>query len=169
MCDFEMPFSFDEWTIGPKLYSWILKLIPGDGVILELGSGEGSGLLSKHFKVFSVENFKEYMIYGTNYIYAPCPEGSNWYDPQLIKDRIPDKYDCLLIDGPRGGENRLGILDNLSLFNLDDPVVFVDDINRDHELRIFNEIIGKTRRNSIIIKDEYGEIKKKFGIICDTI
>jgi hypothetical protein len=156
-------FEFDDYTIGPVLYSWIKALIPFGSVILELGSGRGSGLLSRDYTVYSVEDNPDFVgLYETNYICAP---GAGWYDPEVLRRELPASYDCLLIDGPRGSESRLTLLDNLQLFDLVEPIIFCDDVHRRSERTVFDRLVEITQRASIVIEESFLEFRKQFGIL----
>ena len=60
----------------------------------------------------------------SNYIHAPLvkldydEEIVEWYDPDIIKENLPENYDLILIDGPAGKKGRTGFLANIDLFNL---------------------------------------------------
>lgn len=119
---------FGGWSISKEMFDYIRETLPENKTILELGSGWASGLLSNHYKVYSIEN-DPYWInkYNTNYIFAPLKNG--WYDTKILKAFVPlIKYDLLLIDGPIGENARSGFLENLDLFNLKVPII-VDDIH----------------------------------------
>lgn len=156
-------FVFDVATIGPELYKWLRFLIAPGSIILEMGSGRGTGLLCQNYTVYSAEDNSEFIdLYGENYIYAPRV-ADGWYDADILANSLPEQYDCLLIDGPRGSSCRAVILDHLDLFNLKTPIIFIDDIHRDVELRIFDTITHNTGRRNIIVSEDG---TKKFGIIA---
>jgi len=90
----------------------------GNGVLVELGSGETSAkFVEMGLTVYSIEHDPQWIgkYPGVNYIPAPlvkqavalpefftkCSIVPEWYDVQAIYDGIPAKYDALLIDGPQ--------------------------------------------------------------------
>ena len=130
----------NPWMIGDNLYSLICETIPHGAVILELGSGEGTGKLAKYYTMHSIEHDPTFVDkYDSHYIYAPLKDG--WYCRPMVEAQLPDRYDALLIDGPPG-ELRIGILNHLDLFDLSVPI-FVDDINRQAENIVFCAILEK--------------------------
>jgi len=138
-----------NWSISEVVYKEILNLLPKGKTILELGSGEGTRELAKHYEIFSVEQNERYVGKNNkkeNYIYGPLKNG--WYN--ISKDDLPNHYDLLLIDGPIG-KNRQNIIPNLSLFNLTDTIIIVDDVNRSGDMLVAKEISNKTGRKFKII------------------
>ncbi len=122
----------DSYTLLPIALRWIVENIPDGATILELGSGKGSEVLYHlGYKVFSVEEDIQWVnkYHGVTYIHAPIE--NNWYNLLAMKS-IPKKYDLLIIDGPKRGWQREGILDHLDLFNWSVPVL-IDDFNRPEE------------------------------------
>jgi hypothetical protein len=166
--------SFGGYAISEYLFDTIrIELLVGGGTILELGSGRGSYELSKHYKVYSIENDEKWLnkYKGVNYIYAPLTkykpikrfaEVNLWYDPNKVKAHIPEKYDLLLIDGPSGLYGRAGVLKFFSLFNKD-SIIVIDDINREQEYQIMRKISGILKRPFTV----YGVWNKRhqFGVI----
>ena len=120
--------NLNGWAISTELFEWMLQNIPKGSTILELGSGRGTKELVKHYTVYSVEHDSKWLnlVPQTNYIYAPLVDG--WYNVDVLKEKLPEKYDVLLIDGPPA-EKRVNILKHLSLFNTDIPII-VDDTHR---------------------------------------
>ena len=117
----------------------------GNGVLVELGSGETSAkFVEQGLTVYSIEHDPAWIgkYPGVNYIPAPLikyavnmPEWftkvgvePEWYDVQAIYDGIPDKYDALLIDGP-ARKYRPMFHWNEGAFNSKVPW-FADDVNR---------------------------------------
>ena len=94
----------------------ILKIIPEDSVVVELGAGICSTLaLSRHYKLYSIEHNKEWcdLYPNVNYIHAQLKDG--WYDVRVLKKLLPpkNKQSLIFIDG----SNRDGILKHINLFN----------------------------------------------------
>ncbi len=148
MSEHEVDPRLGGWAISQEVVDVISNLIrPGD-VILELGSGTGTGLLSENYQMISIENNPEFLdLEDTKYIHAPIvdyeespfPEETGWYDSDIIRKEIPIEYDLLLIDGPHGRIGRSGILLNLDLFRSDRPII-VDDSHRPTEENIAKQI-----------------------------
>lgn len=150
----------DVWSICSALYEHILEILPGGSTMVELGSGWGSGELSKHFTVWSVEHDEKWIgKYDTNYIHAPIIDG--WYDVSTLKNQLPSSYDLLLVDGPPGKIGRGKFLEHLELFNTDITIIF-DDVNRPAEHKLMEEVSKKLGREFYV--RQCGN--KKFGVIA---
>lgn len=123
-----------NWSITHEVYNEILSCLEEGKTILELGSGKATELLSKRYNIYSIEQNIKYVGANNkkeNYIYAPIKDG--WYD--LDFNKLPKKYDLLLIDGPIGS-NRKNIIPHLEKFNIKDTIIIVDDINRQEDMSI---------------------------------
>jgi len=125
-----------------EIIDWIMKNLSTESVILELGSGEGTKLLvDLGYTVYSIEQDPEWRDkYHDNYIHADLiyyPEYDCWwYDIEVLKEKLPAKYDCILVDGPAGDSGvRKGFIRWSDLFNMDVTVI-IDDTSRigEHEL-----------------------------------
>jgi len=150
------------FAICLKTFEWIKKKLKENSTILELGSGYGTIELCKYYNVYSVEHNKNFLnLSKSNYIYAPFPKNYSWYNRIDLENKLPKKYDLLLIDGPPG-KDRINILNNLDLFDLENPIILVDDINRHDDMKILMEISKICNRKYEIFD---GILKKKFGII----
>jgi hypothetical protein len=139
-----------SWEITNNAIEYIYNSITSDDIILELGSGESTKVLSQLCTVYSVEESSVFLNqYHNNYIYAPIKSyGSyNWYDVEILEDKLPKDYDVLLIDGPIGNGNRIGFLNNIHLFNLD-CIIVMDDINerRTEGIEILKKISELVKR-----------------------
>jgi hypothetical protein len=134
MTDFNKE-NLEGWAISNELHQWILNNIPKNSTILEFGSGTGTIELCKDYKVYSVEHNKEWLDKSdSNYIYAPIInyEEYRWYDIDVLKTKLPNSYDLILIDGPPGNIGREGFFHNSVMFNRDIPLIF-DDTHRQPE------------------------------------
>jgi len=114
---------------------WVIDNIPHQKTIIELGAGKTSTkIFNEFYNLYSIEHNEQYInLYkGVNYIHAPLK--NEWYDPDIIKQMLPDDYDCIVVDGPPGMLNnnnqiRYGFIKNLSLFKDNVPIIF-DDTDR---------------------------------------
>ena len=79
------------------------------------------------------------------------------YDVDVIKEKLIDKYDLILVDGPNGKFGRGGFLKHIDLFNTNVPIIF-DDINRDAERQLMIKVSEKVGR-------KYQELDKYTGYI----
>ena len=138
--------------------------------VLELGSGEGTKLLTSKFKVYSVENDPKYIgLTESNYIYTPLKslltckgiEVGKWYDPIVLKDHLPKEYDVFIVDAPIGSIGRMGLINYVGLFNKNVEWI-IDDVNRPTEFKLLEKL-------SLILGREYKifnqEENKKFAVI----
>jgi hypothetical protein len=162
------------WAIQESCYNFIKTILPEGSTILEFGSGVGTGYLSQHYKMISIENYPEWIgKYNSKYIHAPIvnynetytapniPGAYNskqvgWYDVEIIKQHMPLTYDLILVDGPNGAFGRGGFLKHLDMFNTNVPIIF-DDINRE-EWHLMVEV-------SNILNRPYKELDKYTGYI----
>ena len=126
------------WSISEEVVATISDLIKPNDIILELGSGAGTGVLAEIYQMISVENNPAFLgIEDTRYIHAPIidydeslyTDETGWYDYNILKAELPTEYDLLLVDGPHGRIGRSGLLSHLDLFRSDKPVI-VDDSHR---------------------------------------
>lgn len=167
--------NFGGWAIDKECFNKIIELLPAGSTILEFGSGSGSDELSKYYKVYSVEHDMNWLNkYNTNYIYAPLKkikenELINWYDVDILKQKLPKSYDLILIDGPPGNssrnhDGRMGFIYNLDLFNLDDVIVIFDDLHRKIDYYNMMLFIKKTNRKYEIFNSG-SDKPKKFGVV----
>ena len=123
--------NLNGWAISTELFKWIRENFTKGSTILELGSGTGTIDLCKHYTMYSVEHNPRFVgLAASNYIYAPIKDG--WYDTEVLKKMLPDRYDLIIVDGPPRRIGRQGFFDNLSLFRHDVPIVF-DDTQRPEE------------------------------------
>jgi len=144
------------WSISQELLEDLLSFPKGTKMV-ELGSGEGTKHLVKHFNLTSIEQNSAYLnLHHDNYIYAPIKD--NWFDLSAFKDRDLS-CEVLLVDAPFGASRR-GVIDNFKLFNA--TTVIFDDVNRDKDMSIAKEFCD-TYNYKMIIK---GTDKKH--AICKT-
>lgn len=160
------------WAITPELFMWIRTHLPDGKMILELGSGTGTRELLKFYDVFSVEHDPTWLrcAPGNHAIHAPVRDyvGYRWYDADILREKLPQNYDLLLVDGPPKNIGRTGLLHHLDLFRLHVPII-VDDCNRPEELSILHTLATKlARRFEIIETTQVHETqgRKAFGVLC---
>jgi len=156
-------YTYDGWGLCPEAFVEIDKILTNGNVILELGSGAGTEVLSRKYKMISIEDDPEFIgKYNSQYLSVPLvkyeiekfpfmweffKDDSHWYDPFILKEKLADlqKYDLLLIDGPKG--YRGGLLSNLHLFDISNIKVLVDDTHDLFHLKIAEVISDKTGRS----------------------
>ena len=132
------------WSIDPQVYDWIRENVPDGSTILELGSGNGTDALSKHYTMYSIEHNERFVgRFKSTYIHAPMK--GHWYDLDVLERELEPlwgKYDVILIDGPIGNESkyRIGFWENITLFNANVLLIF-DDTNRDGERLLFDKCL----------------------------
>ena len=113
--------SDGAWVLSESTREMIRSRIPSGGTILEFGSGEGTALLSKDFRVTAIEHDADYVEIGDfRTIHAPIVHNATseslgefgWYNADIIKQEIDKRYDLIIIDGPPGSIGRSGILEH---------------------------------------------------------
>ncbi len=125
----------------------IRQLVNSESTIVELGSGNGTNRLVAEYTVYSIEDDEKWVGYceGSNYIHAPLinlddsEDSIRWYNPEILRESLPESYDLVLIDGPAGKKGRAGLLSNLDLFRTDVPFI-IDDTLREHECQVAREM-----------------------------
>jgi hypothetical protein len=146
--DEEQKTRLGGWSISEEVVAKISDLINPNDIILELGSGTGTGVLAETYQMISVENNPAFLgIEDTHYIHAPIIDydespyldETGWYDHNILKAELPLEYDLLLVDGPHGRIGRSGFLSHLDLFRSDKPVI-VDDSHRVAEATLAENI-----------------------------
>lgn len=122
--------TFGGSGITKNCYDWIESNLQEGKTILEIGAGNTSTtLFSKKWKTYSVEDNEQYvnLVDNVKYIHAPIKNG--WYDVERLKEEIPSTIDLLFIDGPYNQQRSL-ILDHISIFNLKNATIIIDDTYR---------------------------------------
>lgn len=155
--------NLNDWAISEEMFYWIKQEIPEGGTILEFGSGTGTIELTKHYKVYSVEQNPKWvgLAPDSNYIHAPLK--GEWYDPDIVFSEIPKEYDLILVDGPMGQDLRSGIDKYWDKFNTNVPLLFDDTHrkkDRDHAIHVAN-----------LLKKEWVEVKgwqKNFIVVFES-
>ena len=151
--------GFGGFSIGKQLFNYVRSILPDGKTMLELGSGWASGEFSKHYTVYSIEdNLRWLNKYKTNYIHVPIK--SNWYNADILKNKLPDHYDLILVDGPLGLIGRQGFCTYLHLFKINVPIIF-DDTHREEDYKLCMDVARKLGKEVQIIQDP----PKSFGVI----
>lgn len=152
-------FNLNNWMLPNEALNWIFDNLQDGSNILELGSGFGTEILSKKYKMTSIEQDEEWLYkFDTNYIYAPIENG--FYKIENLSN-LPKYYDLLIIDGPtKSSGGRMGFIQHLDLFFLDCPIL-IDDAHREEEMEILIKLSNLLKRNYSIFEC----VNKKFGII----
>jgi len=135
------------WSISQQVVDWIRATLPRGSVILECGSGYGSGILSLYYEIHSIEHNSYWLgkYRGPHYIYAPIVD--RWYDVERLKCELPSlTYNLILVDGPNGEIGRKGFFENLDLFNVEGTIIVFDDIDRKAEFDLMMAVAHKLGR-----------------------
>lgn len=157
-----MPFG--PWSITEALYDWLRANVEPGRTIVELGSGDGTELLCRHWEVYTVEHDPSWLDRcDAHYIFAPLVAG--WYDPAVLADELPASHDVVLVDGPPGFVGRSGLLANLALFRRD-AVWILDDVHRPAERALCEALAAELGRASVTLPTEQGD--KQFAVIPGT-
>lgn len=152
--------AFGGASVSRMLFDYIRSILPEGATMLELGSGWTSGEFARYYNLFSIEHNPEWVgKYDSNYIYAPIKK--NWFDVDILKAKLPEHYDLILVDGPPGNIGRYGFFLNIKLFNTNVPLIF-DDVNRPAEYKLLIDVAKYLNRPYQIFEDD---AKKKFGVI----
>ena len=146
--------SGSGWAISHQLIASIKHHVPENSVILEFGSGLGTGkLIRQGYNLLSVEQDFNLKKFHNNYCHATIKDG--WYDLEVLHEFLKDKeYDAILIDGPTSPGSRMGILEAKIDFN---KIIFIDDIDRPKDRELLY-ILSEGRKS---------EDHKSFGVILD--
>lgn len=146
--------AFGGWALDRPVFDWILENISEGSTILELGSGPSTVELCKFYNVCSIENNRKWMNKTrSNYIHAPIVNYNDehgeyqWYDIDILKEKLPKYYDLLIIDGP-SANSRIPFLYNLELFHTKIPFI-VDDTNKANKLFLCEELKRVLSKNEI--------------------
>ncbi len=166
--------SLGTWRLSDNVIKYLKENLDENSSIIEFGSGDGTNILSKHFKMYSIENDEEWIDkYDSTYLNVPLtkytketfPEGYSffgendlwWYNPDELKKQLEEKvdeYDMLVVDGPKG--YRGGMLDCIELFNTDKPILF-DDVHDEWHMALAEMIAKKIGAKLEIFKREDGQ------------
>jgi len=152
-----------SWSISEEVINWINLNIPKKSVIVEFGSGEGTRYLVEDYQVYSVEDNINWVDYvpKSHYIYAPLNNQDRWYDTSILNEKLPSKYDLIIIDGPASIE-RYSFINHLDILNTNIPII-VDDVDRENDFKMLCELSSMLGRPYIIF--DCGNMTKKFGVI----
>ena len=145
------------FAIEQGVVNLLLNKIPQGSLVLEFGSGFGTGMLLKYYKVVSIEHNLFYAVQrSSEHTCIHSPLQSNWYSPEHVANALAFNPAVILIDGPPG-ELRKNILANLDLFeHLSCPVIF-DDVDRETDYATAQEFCRELDYSITVIT---GESKK---------
>jgi len=137
------------YSISDVCFNFIREILPEGKTILELGSGLGTDILSKHYTMYSIEDNGAWINkYNSTYLHVPLKKYDNiwtapnlpgvnnaWFNPDILKQKLKFafwevKYDLILVDGPSGFFGRGGFFKHLDLFDTNVPII-IDDIHRE--------------------------------------
>ena len=138
-----------NWSICDGVLEAISNLVDENSTILEFGSGMCSKTLAEICTVYSVEHDERFLDIheSVNYIHAPITEIEplsdfneiNWYDSEKIREKLPDKIDLILVDGPPEKYGRSGLIHNLDMFDKN-CIWIIDDVLREKDQKLANHI-----------------------------
>ena len=163
--------SDGAWMLSEATRNMIRSRIPSGGTILEFGSGEGTNLLSGEFRVTAIEHDKDFLEIGDfRTIHAPIVHNSTseragefgWYNAEIIRDEIDQRYDLIIIDGPTGTIGRSGILEHTDLLQKSGAIL-VDDVQRIAEHNLALELASRLH-GTITIHRNHEESWRTEGI-----
>jgi hypothetical protein len=131
--------NLNNFAISSEMFVWIENHLEKNKTILEFGSGTGTIELTKNWKVYSVEQNKNWIDKApdSTYIYAPIKNG--WYDEEIVFSKLPKHYDLIIIDGPAGSELRPGIDKHIKKLNTSVPIILDDThrpLDRNHAINL---------------------------------
>lgn len=162
---------FGGWSIEKECFEFINNILKENSTILEFGSGRVSEILNKKFNVYSVEHDKKWVNrYKTNYIYSPLKKYKDlkyeWYDIDILKNKLPKEIDLILIDGPPAGKNKPEARHGFLYFydelfkRYENLILIFDDIQREGDMNLMVKV-------SELLNIEYEIYKndKMFGVI----
>ena len=147
-------WPLDDWSITKECFDKIVEVLPFGKTILEIGSGKSTGILSKFYKMISLESNRDWMNkFESEYHYIPLQKMNSavfgettWLDVDALTSSIQHKnYDMLLVDA---GGDRVGILDHIQLFKTDIPIIFDDTMN-DGYLKCAELVASKLNRTCV--------------------
>jgi hypothetical protein len=124
---------------------------PIGSTILELGGGLSTAVLSRDYKVYTIEDNPKWIkdLNNVTYIKSPLVKYAPFfskeevlYDPDVLAAELPKSYDMIIVDGPAGSTfSRYGFVEYLHLFNKV-PVLF-DDIHAVNVYMVMIETMNK--------------------------
>lgn len=145
------------FAIEENIVTRLLEKIPQGSLLVELGSGFGTNILLKYYKVISIEHNLFYAIQRSpDHVCIHAPIQSGWYQPGPVINALQHNPAAILVDGPPG-ELRRNILENLSLFaSVECPFIF-DDLDRDLDYTTARDFCKRLGYNLTVLK---GVMKK---------
>ena len=79
------------------------------------------------------------------------------YDTKIVEEQLPKEYDLLLIDGPQTN-GRSKFIENIKLFEplIHNIPIIIDDINRDEEKILADELSKYLNKSYTILENDGG-------------
>jgi len=151
----------------------ILRIVPKDSSILELGSGYGSHILSQHANMICVEHDNEWigMFDDIEYIHSPLIDVSDnlrWYDPDILRKELSGiKYDFLLVDGPPS-QDRIGFFKYTDIFLNNIPWCFDDTNRRNIFTKVIDFALDNNKKISMPKPDHMLDLSKSSNPLRDV-
>lgn len=131
--------------------SAIRQLIQDGAVVVELGNRIGLGSLDDKFQILTYDSDHTNISHDKSDRHMHIPLVSSlsgiteWYDPEILGQLLPENYDLLFVNGPQGRYGKFGLLENIALFKTDIPIIINDTIN-ENEAGIARELAYKLNR-----------------------
>lgn len=158
--------NWSGWAIDKQLYEWIKTNLSIGKSILEIGSGESTSELIKFWNVYSVEEDINWINkYHENYIHAPIL--NDYYDLNVLEQKLPNTYDLLLVDGPAYGD-RKKMIEHIKLFNLETcgcKLFVFDDVERENDYNCYLSFLEELKKIHTIKDTQVIKNIKSFAYI----
>lgn len=124
------------YCLADEVHAHVAMWLEGRGssIVVELGSGAGTPKLRERIaphRLISIEHSNRFEEFCD--VYAPLK--GNWYHPAVLRRKLPEQIDLVIVDGPPGTIGRNGLLDHLDLFP-DRVPMLIDDVHREAEMRM---------------------------------
>ena len=159
-----------DWMMPDEIFSWLEENVQRGAKILEFGSGHGSIRLTEQFELISVEHNPDWLgLSASMYIHAEIQENAvsskhnqkGWYNPQPIIDTIASQQiSVFIVDGPPGDIGRHGLL-SITDFLPKNAIFIVDDVRREDELNLLEQLLAWHGGKCIIHSSVYESGKER--------
>jgi len=132
---------FGGWSMCESAFNLILSTLKDGSTLLELGSGNVTFELCKHYTVYSVEHNSKFIGKCPHSTYIHAPLVDEWYDVEILKKCLPVDYEFICVDGPPTYARRLNMLKHLDLFKR--VPMLVDDCKVKHDPNLAKSLADK--------------------------